>query len=666
MKGHLYSGYDFDEHSTPYFLRKLEGTGRLVLRTSCCNALTQPLFTEGSIYNELAECFLNWVGQVRDVQPEVQASFFVAGPQGEIAHMHNVGIEEDRGETYRLPAADHLFQPLTNACLAEEAAAGAVLSAEEGQEPLPVAYALPFFSENGKLILVLGSVAGNNETVAKLRAFPDWAASFIPFIYYQMEKKANAMLAGLQKQLMTETRKRENLLQVVQELHSIIDTDVVLAEIVSRMRQFYPDAQVDLFMTQDYRCTTVSVKPLRFMQGEDDLSTKAFIEGQLVIGKGKQDGEYEMAVPLSGKQGVYGVLFLHGIKSHYETGDIQLIKAFAGSAGEAFEKAKLYEQSNLLVNELRLINELTKRLNRSLRLSEIYNFASTELLNIFRADYCCILDFNKETNEFVVRASNLPEIYNESFASDYGFSGIVRNSKEPVIISDYKAKPSVKSKLMDLTGSRSLIASPIVVNGEAQGVILVAHRYPSYFSYDNYKLLQVLAGHIGLALVNAVLHAEVKRMVITDNLTKLYARHYLDEQVGKLQKKDFCGSLIVVDIDNFKQVNDTYGHQAGDKTLIQVSQVIKTSIRLGDIPARWGGEELAIYLPQVTTDQAVQVAERIRSRVSNETDPKVTVSCGVSQWNWQDEKISVESLFYRSDMALYKAKHEGKNRIRTG
>jgi diguanylate cyclase (GGDEF)-like protein len=217
-----------------------------------------------------------------------------------------------------------------------------------------------------------------------------------------------------------------------------------------------------------------------------------------------------------------------------------------------------------------------------------------------------------------------------------------------------------------VTGSRSLIASPIQINGQVIGVIHVMHHRPNFFSYENYKLLQVLSVHVGLAMSNASLHAEVKRMVITDRLTSLYARHYLDEQVNLLQKKDFCGSLILVDIDHFKRVNDTYGHQTGDKILINVSHIIKTSIRDSDIAARWGGEELAIYLPQVARDQAARIAERIRHRVVGETNPQVTVSCGVSDWNWEDDKISVESLVYRADMALYDAKHAGRNQVKIG
>jgi diguanylate cyclase (GGDEF)-like protein len=100
--------------------------------------------------------------------------------------------------------------------------------------------------------------------------------------------------------------------------------------------------------------------------------------------------------------------------------------------------------------------------------------------------------------------------------------------------------------------------------------------------------------------------------------------------------------------------------------LIQVSSIINASIRQGDIAARWGGEELAVYLPGIRAEQAYRIAERIRMYVEAETDPVVTVSCGVSEWTFENEKISVESLFYRADMALYEAKNNGRNCIFIG
>jgi diguanylate cyclase (GGDEF)-like protein len=487
----------------------------------------------------------------------------------------------------------------------------------------------------------------------------------------EKERNRNEKLAQLQVWNGKEAEKRDMLFQAAKKFHSMIDVDHVLIELLNYLKRLCKDAEVELFITQDQHISSVTVKPLNFSGAAGDPSTRAFMEGRLIYEfdasiDTNKEGKSVIAAPLSGKQGVYGVVRLEMKEDHIELPDIQSISMLADTAGTALENAILYEQSNLLVHELRLINEITKRLNQSLKLKEIFNYASFELIQIFGADYCCILRLDRSIDRFVVQATNLPELYFEKFELDNGYCGHVYATKEPVIISDYLKQNKTSSKLMDMTGARSLLASPIMVKGEVVGVILVAHKKPLFFTYDNYKLLQVLSGHIGLAITNASLHDDVRRMVITDNLTGLYVRHYLNEQVTQLQKKDFCGSLIVVDIDLFKLVNDTYGHQIGDKILIHVSDIIRSSIRETDIAARWGGEELAIYLPQITIEQTVRIAERVRMRVQAETDPRVTVSCGVSDWNWQDDKLSVESLFYKADMALYEAKNSGRNQVKIG
>ncbi|WP_312151513.1 sensor domain-containing diguanylate cyclase [Paenibacillus odorifer] len=308
-------------------------------------------------------------------------------------------------------------------------------------------------------------------------------------------------------------------------------------------------------------------------------------------------------------------------------------------------------------------NELTQRLNQSLRLGDIFQFAFEELLEMFGADYCCILHMNEEKGGLEVIACNHSSLQNEILEVGQGLGGKVYTTGESLIMSNYIDNPNTTSRLMNATGSQSLIATPLSVGGEVRGAIMLAHRDAHYFSYDNYRLLQAMAGHIGLAVGNARLHAEVRRLANRDSLTGLYARHYLDEEIKERQSTDFCGCLIVVDIDQFKMVNDTYGHQKGDKILKEVSEIVKSSIRQGDIAARWGGEELSVYLPLMGVEQAVNVAERIRKRVMNETEPNVTVSCGIAEWSWMDERVSVESLFYRADMALYKAKNNGRNQV---
>ncbi|MDQ6420859.1 sensor domain-containing diguanylate cyclase [Paenibacillus sp. LHD-117] len=463
-----------------------------------------------------------------------------------------------------------------------------------------------------------------------------------------------------------EANRRDALFLAAKRLYDQIDVTSVLNELLRSLETLYPHSEVHLYLSQDYVDGDARVRPLVFKNTAHDIVAKAFLDGNPATEKDR-DGNTRIAIPLSGKQAAYGVLCISmGSGKQSDDLDLPAFLLLADTAGSAFENAKLYEQSNLLINELRLINEMTKRLNQSLRLKEIFQFATSELLTIFDADYCCVLQLNAEKGLFEVKSSNIPSMASETFSPEYGFCGMIYRTKEPLIISDYWNTRVVSSKLMDNTGSRSLIAAPIFVDGEVVGVILVTHKLQNFFSYENYKLLQVMSTHIGLAVTNASLHAEVRRMVITDNLTGLHARHYLDEQIQRRQRKDPFGSLILVDIDYFKRVNDTYGHQVGDRILVQVSRIVSGAIRQDDIAARWGGEELAIYLPGVRTELALRIAERIRKQVAEETEPTVTVSCGVSEWTFDQDKVSVESLFYRADMALYEAKNKGRNCIIVG
>lgn len=526
--------------------------------------------------------------------------------------------------------------------------------------------AVPIMNEDNELLMIISWVGTTYDPKARM-VMLNWAAQTIKItVMYEYEKKQHIMTMGIGERLEKEAKRRDTLFQVAKKFHSKIDVDSVLSEVIESIENTYPQIRIDIYLSQDNESLNSRVKPLVF-NSSMDICTRAFMEGRLINEQHLSSLSASitlLAAPLSGKQGVYGVLRIESESTLFDELDLDFISMLAATAGTAFENARLYEQSNLLISELRLINEITQRLNQSLKLKDIFGFATKELIDIFEAEYCCILQLDKETDQLLVQASNLPAMANELFNTDYGFSGIVFATKEPVIISDYTIHSKIRSKLMETTQSRSLIGSPIIVNSQVVGTILVTHRLPNFFSYENYKLLQVLSGHIGLAMINASLHAEVRRRVITDNLTGLYARHYLDEQVNLQQRQDVCGSLILVDIDFFKRVNDTYGHQVGDEILIQVSSIIKSSIRDSDIAARWGGEELAIYLPQVTSEQTMRVAERIRMRVSTETKPPVTVSCGISGWHCEDDKISVETLFYKADMALYEAKHSGKNQLR--
>jgi diguanylate cyclase (GGDEF)-like protein len=482
----------------------------------------------------------------------------------------------------------------------------------------------------------------------------------------------NAMWHSLNRdmELFMERQNNERLsllLDMGKAFQGRIDVKDVLNEVINWMKTRFPIEEFDLLLSQDHPSLISPVKPLVIQHPEQDLCSRVFLEGNLLSKQkhaGTSEAVVEVAAPLKGKQGIYGILHANLYNITVFEDEIEFIAMLADYAGKAFEVAKLYEQSTSLIGELRVINEITKRLNKSLQLGEIFNFACDELTQIFVADYCCVLQIDDAKANLVVQASNQQLLLNEKFDINYGFAGSICKSREPVIISDYQDDSDVESKLMNISQARSLIGSPIIINGETVGAILLVHRRANFFSYDNFKMLQVLSGHIGLAITNATLHSEMRRMVVTDQLTGLYVRHYLYEQIQMLQKKDYSGCLIVLDIDDFKKVNDNYGHQIGDQILIKVCSVISQNIRETDIAARWGGEEFAIYLPLMTQENAFKVTDRIRKIICEETDPMVTISCGIASWHCEDEQIGVDYLFHKADIALYQAKKAGKNKIR--
>jgi diguanylate cyclase (GGDEF)-like protein len=181
-----------------------------------------------------------------------------------------------------------------------------------------------------------------------------------------------------------------------------------------------------------------------------------------------------------------------------------------------------------------------------------------------------------------------------------------------------------------------------------------------------------VARSAALALENAELHKKTEGLTIIDELTEAYNYRYfvqkLQEEKRRALRYDLPLSLIMVDIDWFKKLNDTHGHEAGNTVLRHLSQIIKGCIRDVDIFSRYGGEEFVIILPQTSQREATTIGERIRERVENaEIDAgtagrlTITVSVGIS--SFPENGKSQEDLVSVADQALYRAKGEGRNLV---
>ncbi|MFV9510257.1 diguanylate cyclase domain-containing protein [Tepidibacillus sp. LV47] len=462
-----------------------------------------------------------------------------------------------------------------------------------------------------------------------------------------------------------EAKKRDALFDMTQILFSTMDVNEVLSEAIRTFQLFYPEVQMELWLTQEDLVSNLPIKQMTFIPNQDDINGQAFLEGKLIVKRRKgKEKEGEIAAPLRGKQGIYGVIHIFcDLANVFTDEEIGFISNVADIIGSALEKAKLYQQSNNLVKELRAINELTKRLNQSLTLDTILQIVITELLKLFDAQHVCVLEVNEKKNILTVLASNIESNVGTIVSPDSGYMGYVYRNKEPIIVSDIQSDQQIVDSYVRSLGCRSLMSVPIFSNDKMIGILSVSNSKPLHFSYNDFKMLQLFAQHLGLALTNAYLHEQLQKAAITDYLTDLYNRAYFDAKMQESLKNDDLGSLVLFDIDDFKKINDTYGHHVGDQILIQMANIIKGSIRSTDIASRWGGEEIALYLPQVDTDIAKQIGDRILKKVSQETFPRTTVSAGIATWKQGDQDLNVISLVRHADLALYSAKNSGKNQL---
>lgn len=249
--------------------------------------------------------------------------------------------------------------------------------------------------------------------------------------------------------------------------------------------------------------------------------------------------------------------------------------------------------------------------------------------------------------------------------------GVEFNPRE-VRVSLYSPVKGDSSKGELVEWSNPFVSVPLQLREEALGVFALNTRTPTGISSSEERILKAVCTQIAIVIDNARLYRKVRQMSITDGLTGLANRQYfhdqLEREVARARRYSFSFSLIMADIDHFKVLNDTYGHQEGDLVLKELAGVLKSQVRAGDVVARYGGEEFAIILPQIGTLEARHTAERLRQAVeqfafSGLPRPlSVAVSVGVASFPSR-LAATPEELIRRADASLYRAKRGGRNQV---
>jgi diguanylate cyclase (GGDEF)-like protein len=236
------------------------------------------------------------------------------------------------------------------------------------------------------------------------------------------------------------------------------------------------------------------------------------------------------------------------------------------------------------------------------------------------------------------------------------------------------ARSKINDTVLDLLNIDLFVCVPLKGKHETQGVLIVDNMITKKpITKDDTRILTMFANQAGLAIENAHLYETIKFQAHTDSLTRLWNHGYFQNAISeslknaRLQKTPAV--LAMIDLDNFKAYNDILGHQKGDVALREVASIIKKSTRSQDIACRYGGEEFAIIMPQISKSDSMHALERLRAaiektfmRIDKKTSyPPLTISAGISFF--PDDAQKKEDLIKKADEALYAAKNLGKNRV---
>ncbi|MFW6214503.1 MAG: diguanylate cyclase [Alkalispirochaetaceae bacterium] len=247
---------------------------------------------------------------------------------------------------------------------------------------------------------------------------------------------------------------------------------------------------------------------------------------------------------------------------------------------------------------------------------------------------------------------------------------LVFQEEQPRYFSDVqKSFPGFAERISSRT--RSWLGIPLIARSEALGVMGLSSHTPHFFSPNHRKVMLAFADHVSIALYNARRYDHTRELAMTDPLTGAGTRHSFDnyavQQLDLARRHGRDLSVMMVDLDNFKRINDRHGHPAGDVVLATTGHLLREELRTSDIICRYGGDEFAVLLPETGTEEAFGLGERIRNAVVRQfadSPYEVSVTIGVAGID-RNPAENVWDLLKGADLALYKGKNLGRNRVTT-
>jgi len=361
-------------------------------------------------------------------------------------------------------------------------------------------------------------------------------------------------------------------------------------------------------------------------------------------------------------------------ESAFSKREEEILEAFGIQVIQILNKARLDQRIDFSARGLRTLSEIVSVLSSTLDLRKIGE-RLIELSNLIVSyNYGCILLYDEDKREMeLLAAKNCDGIeIGSRFPAERTLVGWIAQNRQPLLFSDMKDNRKMIPILPEIRiKARSFLGLPLEIKEERViGVFALMSTEQEAFGAHHQHLLSILCSQASVLITKAKLHLEMEMMAITDGLTGLLNHRRFQERLSeefiRIQRHPEPLSLILLDIDHFKKINDTYGHPTGDEVLRKIAGIIKGMVRDIDMVARYGGEEFAIILINTEGRGAYKVAERIRKEVAKRSFSfggrkiPITLSLGIA--SYPNDVRTKEELIARADLALYSAKTSGRNR----
>jgi len=330
------------------------------------------------------------------------------------------------------------------------------------------------------------------------------------------------------------------------------------------------------------------------------------------------------------------------------------------------------------IRELKTLSEIVQAINSSLKPEEILETIMAKAADLIKAEGWSVLLLDYETRELVFKAAAGEagkKLLGMRLKIGQGVAGWAARHGQSLIVPDVTKDPRFYSGIDEKTKfvTKSILCVPMRSKNKIIGVVEVVNKIGGEpFTDDDLEIFENLVAHVTIALENAAIYRKMEEASLIDDLTKLYNLRYCNQYLDKFlaERKSEFGivSLIFLDIDFFKLVDDNFGHLVGSETLRRVGERLRRTVRKGDVLVRYGGDEYIVILPNTDKQTATAIAERIRKEISREPfftfdNQKFSISVTLGVATYPEDAKTRDELIGKADKAMYDGKLSGRDKV---